>query len=61
MAPPLASREPDYNIFNHTNFSAVDNTARFNPATLVQTNATFGRATAARNPRLMQVSVRFSF
>ena len=50
-----------YNIFNHTNFSAVDNTARFNPATLAQTNATFGKATAARNPRLMQVSVRFSF
>ena len=50
-----------YNIFNHTNFSSVDNTARFNPATLAQTNLTFGRATAARNPRLMQVSVRFSF
>jgi hypothetical protein len=50
-----------YNIFNHTNFSSVDNTARFNPANGVQTNATFGKATAARNPRLMQVSLRFSF
>lgn len=50
-----------YNIFNHANFSSVDNTARFNPATGAQTNLTFGRATAARNPRLMQVSVRFSF
>ena len=50
-----------YNMFNHTNFSGVDNTARFNPATGAQTNATFGRATSARNPRLMQVSVRFSF
>ena len=50
-----------YNMFNHTNFSSVDNTARFNPANGAQTNATFGRATAARNPRLMQVSVRFSF
>jgi len=50
-----------YNIFNHTNFSSVDNAARFNPATLAQTNATFGKATAARNPRLMQASLRFSF
>ena len=50
-----------YNIFNHTNFSSVDNTARFNPANGAQTNATFGKATAARNPRLMQVSLRFSF
>ena len=50
-----------YNMFNHTNFSSVDNTARFNPANGAQTNATFGKATAARNPRLMQVSVRFSF
>jgi hypothetical protein len=50
-----------YNVFNHTNFTTVDNTARFDPTTGVQTNATFGRATAARNPRLMQVSLRFSF
>lgn len=50
-----------YNIFNHTNFSSVDNTTRFDPNTGVQTNANFGRATAARNPRLMQVSARFSF
>jgi len=50
-----------YNIFNHTNFTTVDNTARFNPVTGVQTNASFGRATAARNARLMQVSARFSF
>ncbi|MCU1325374.1 MAG: hypothetical protein JWN34_744 [Bryobacterales bacterium] len=50
-----------YNILNHANFSSVDNTARFDPATGAQTNATFGKATAARNPRLMQVSVRFSF
>ncbi len=50
-----------YNLFNHTNFSSVDNTTRFDPSTGIQTNATFGRATAARNPRLMQVSLRFSF
>ena len=50
-----------YNIFNHANFSSVDNTARFDPATGNQTNATFGRGTAARNARIMQVSARFSF
>ncbi len=50
-----------YNIFNHTNFTTVDNTTRFDPNTGVQTNINFGRATAARNPRLMQVSARFSF
>lgn len=50
-----------YNIFNHTNFSSVDNTARFDPTTGNQMNATFGRGTAARNARIMQVSARFSF
>jgi hypothetical protein len=50
-----------YNIFNHTNFTTVDNTARFDPSTGAQVNARFGQPTAARNPRLMQVSVRFSF
>lgn len=50
-----------YNIFNHTNFTSVDNTARFDPATGGQVNARFGQPTAARNPRLMQVSLRFSF
>ena len=50
-----------YNIFNHTNFTSMDNTARFDPATGAQTNARFGQPTAARNPRLMQVSLRFRF
>jgi hypothetical protein len=50
-----------YNIFNHTNFDGVDNDARFNPATGEQVNARFGQPTSARNPRLMQVSLRFSF
>jgi hypothetical protein len=50
-----------YNIFNHTNFQNVDNTARFDPNTGAQTNLTFGKATSARNARIMQVSARFSF
>ncbi len=50
-----------YNIFNHTNFQNVDNAARFDPNTGAQTNLTFGKATSARNARIMQVSARFSF
>jgi hypothetical protein len=49
-----------YKLLNHTQFSAVDNTARFD-ATGAQVNAAFGKATAARNPRIMQGSIRFSF
>jgi hypothetical protein len=49
-----------YNLLNHTQFSAVDNTARFDAAG-AQVNAAFGKATAARNPRIMQGSLRFSF
>jgi len=49
-----------YNLLNHTQFSAVDTTARFDAAG-AQVNAAFGKATAARNPRIMQGSIRFSF
>jgi hypothetical protein len=49
-----------YNLLNHTQFSALDTTARFD-ASGAQVNAAFGKATAARNPRIMQVSLRFSF
>lgn len=49
-----------YNLFNHTQFSAMNTTATFNAAG-VQTNAAFGQATAARAARIMQVSLRFRF
>jgi hypothetical protein len=49
-----------YNVLNHTQFSTIDNTARFD-ATGAQVNANFGDATAARNPRIMQASLRFGF
>ena len=49
-----------YNVLNHTQFSAIDNTARFDAAGN-QVNANFGDATTARNPRIMQASLRFSF
>jgi Carboxypeptidase regulatory-like domain/TonB-dependent Receptor Plug Domain len=49
-----------YNVLNHTQFMTVDNTARFDAAGQ-QVNGAFGEATAARNPRIMQASVRFAF
>ncbi|MFN7919312.1 MAG: carboxypeptidase-like regulatory domain-containing protein [Bryobacteraceae bacterium] len=49
-----------YNLFNHTQFSAVNNTARFDTAG-VQVNTAFGQVTAARLERRMQASLRFSF
>jgi hypothetical protein len=49
-----------YNIFNHTQFATVDNTARFNPAGM-QVNPTFGQVITTRSPRIMQGSLRFTF
>jgi hypothetical protein len=49
-----------YNAFNHTQFSTVNSDARFNPAG-AQVNANFGKVTAARNERRMQMSLRFNF
>jgi len=49
-----------YNAFNHTQFSALDTTARFD-ATGKQVNARFGEFTAARNPRQIQLSLRMYF
>ena len=49
-----------YNLFNTVNWSAINTTAQFNPAG-EQVNANFGKATAARDPRIMQAALRFSF
>jgi hypothetical protein len=49
-----------YNAFNHTQFSGVDTAARFD-AQGRQVNARFGEFTAARNPRLIQLALRFYF
>jgi len=49
-----------YNVLNTTQFKDVDKGARFD-ATGAQVNANFGKATAARNPRIMQMSLRFNF
>ena len=49
-----------YNAFNHTQFAAFDATARFDPAGS-QINGQFGQYTSARDPRLIQLSVRVQF
>jgi hypothetical protein len=63
-----------YNLLNHTQFGpapgvtvnsatggqGVDNTLRFD-ATGRQVNASFGKATSARNARIIQGSLRFTF
>jgi hypothetical protein len=49
-----------YNVFNHTQFNAVDRTARFDAAGN-QVNARFGQVTSTRAPRIMQIAVRFVF
>ncbi len=56
----LQFRAEAYNVLNKTQFSAMDTTARFDPAG-VQVNGQFGQATAARAPRTMQFSLRLIF
>ncbi len=53
-------RSEFYNAFNHTQFSGYDNGARFNPAGQ-QINPNFGAYNAARDPRRIQLSLRFMF
>jgi hypothetical protein len=49
-----------YNTFNHTQFSTVDSTITYNSAG-VNTRATTGNITAARDPRYLQVALRVTF
>ena len=49
-----------YNVFNQVNWSAIETSPQFNPAGQ-QVRANFGQATAARDPRIMQGAIRFSF
>jgi hypothetical protein len=49
-----------FNAWNHTQFSGMDTTARFNPAGQ-QINSNFGRYTGARDARKVQLSLRFMF
>ena len=49
-----------YNALNKTQFSGVDTTARFDTAGK-QVNTQFGQVTSTRAPRVMQLSLRFTF
>jgi len=64
---PLASeqrffqlRGEFFNIWNHTQFNGYNTTARFNPAG-EQINAAFGQLSSTRDPRKVQLSLRFMF
>lgn len=56
----LSLRWELYNALNHTQFSGVNTTARFDPAG-AQVDTTFGQVTSTRQPRVMQGSLRFTF
>lgn len=49
-----------FNTLNHTQFTGVNSTARFDKAGK-QVDSTFGQATASANPRIMQLSLRIVF
>jgi hypothetical protein len=50
-----------YNVFNHTQFSAVDTNVKFDNKTGVQANPLFGQFTTSRLPRRMQLALRITF
>ena len=49
-----------YNAFNHTQWSSIDTTARFD-VNGNQVNTRFGQVTGARGARVMQGSLRLTF
>jgi hypothetical protein len=53
-------RSEFYNVFNHTQFSSFDATARFD-SNGNQVNGQFGQYTGARDPRILQLAVRLQF
>jgi hypothetical protein len=57
----LQLRGEFYNAFNHTQWSSLDTTARFDLATGKQTNTLFGTATGDRGARVIQLALRVSF
>jgi hypothetical protein len=56
----LQFRAEFYNAFNHTQFTALDTTARFDTSGN-QVNSDLGAFTAAGNPRLIQLGVKLYF
>ena len=56
----LQYRIEAYNVLNTLQYNSVDTGARFDPQGN-QVNANFGTVNGARNPRIIQMSVRFTF
>jgi hypothetical protein len=56
----LMFRWEAYNVFNHTQYNAIDVAAKFDPSGK-QTNPTLGQVTSTRLARVMQGSLRFTF
>jgi hypothetical protein len=52
-----------YNAFNTVNWSGIGTTIQFDPAGLpvILPTSNFGKATSARDPRIMQGAIRFNF
>lgn len=50
-----------YNAFNHTQFSGVDTSPKFDLTTGAQINPTFGQANGDRGGRVIQFALRLSF
>ena len=50
-----------YNVLNSVWYQTVNTAAVFNPNTGAQTNSNFGKVTAARAERRMQMALRYSF
>jgi len=50
-----------YNAFNHTQFSGVDTTARFDLTTGAQVNGLFGSYNAARDARRIVMGLKLHF
>ena len=57
----LQFRLEAYNVFNHTQFTGLNTTARFNPTTGEQVNAAFGQFTSAAPGRILSLALRFRF
>jgi hypothetical protein len=50
-----------YNAFNHTQYSGINVSPKWDLNTGAQTNALFGQVSSTRAPRIMQGSLRFTF
>jgi len=52
-----------YNLFNTVNWSGIGTNLQFDPAgqPVISATSTFGKATSARDPRIMQGAIRFNF